>query len=243
MIHAQALGKSFAQITAVSELSFSVEPGRIFGLIGPNGAGKTTTARLLSGVVKPSTGEAWIAGRSVIRDARGVRDVIGVVPEGIPLYRRLTARETIRFFGAVHGVPHEELDERIEAIASRVGLSHDLHRPNEGLSLGQKKKVLFASALLHQPPVLICDEPTLGLDPRASRAIITILQELREAGKSLLVTSHDMEMMDSICDCIGVIHKGRIRVEGPPDEIKARLAEETERKEVELDDVFLHYTN
>lgn len=242
MIKAIGLTKTFHDVEAVKQLTFEVPRGKIFGLIGPNGAGKTTTARLLAGILKPSAGEAWVANLSVSKSMREIRKLIGVVPEGTPLYRRLTAFETIRFFGQIHRVETAALDDRIAELAQRLDLSEHLRRPNEGLSLGTKKKVLFASALLHEPEVLLCDEPTLGLDPRATLSIIEILSGLKRDGKTVLLTSHNMEMVDQICDGIAVIHKGRICIQGRPNEIKRDLAALVAKKEVVLHDVFLHYT-
>jgi ABC-type multidrug transport system ATPase subunit len=242
VIRTIGLTKTFHDVEAVKRLTFQVSRGEIFGLIGPNGAGKTTTARLLAGILKPSAGEAWVAGLSVTKSMREIRKLVGVVPEGTPLYRRLTAIETIRFFGRVHGVEAAALDDRIAGLARRLDLLEHLERPNEGLSLGTKKKVLFASALLHEPEVLLCDEPTLGLDPRATQSIIEILTGLKREGKTVLLTSHNMEMVDRICDEIAVIHKGRICIQGRPSEIKRDLAQLVAKREVVLDDVFLHYT-
>jgi ABC-type multidrug transport system ATPase subunit len=242
VIQTHDLGKTFGRVAAVSGVRIRVREGEIFGLIGPNGAGKTTTTRLLAGILKPSRGEASIAGLTTARHLREIRRIIGVVPEGVPLFRRLTAGETIAFFGRVHGVPARELEPATRRLAEALQLSDALAKPNEGLSLGTKKKVLFASALLHQPQVLICDEPTLGLDPRATEAIIAILQGLKAEGKTIFLTSHNMEMMDRLCGEIAVIHKGEIRIQGPPVAIKRELAQTLAKKEVVLDEVFLHYT-
>ncbi|HEX6861690.1 MAG TPA: ABC transporter ATP-binding protein [Thermoanaerobaculia bacterium] len=242
MIKTTNLTKAFGKVTAVKGVTIQVRPGEIFGLIGPNGAGKTTVSRLLSGILKPSSGEVWIGGLPLPKGLAEVRRLIGVVPEGVPLYRRLTARETIRFFGRVHGVEGATLEQRIAWLAERLQLDDQLDKPNEGLSLGTKKKVLFASALLHDPQVLICDEPTLALDPRATQSIIRILTDLKADGRTILLTSHNMDMVDQLCNQIAVIHKGQIRIQGPPQQIKRELAAANTREEVVLDEVFLHYT-
>jgi len=241
-IRTDGLTKKFAAMAAVRELDFSVKAGKIFGLIGPNGAGKTTTTRLLTGILKPTAGDAWLCGKSVRSDMAGIRKLVGLVPEGVPLFRRLTARETISFFGRVFGVPEPMLSAKTAVVAENLGLSDDLDRMNEGLSLGTKKKVLFACALVHEPKVLICDEPTLGLDPRATRTITRMLGDLREEGKTILLTSHNMVMVDELCDDIAVIYKGNICVRGAPGELKSEVSRLLDQKEVNLDEVFLHYT-
>lgn len=243
MIRAESLSKRFEHISAVKDVSFDIPKGEIIGLIGPNGAGKTTSVRMLTGILKPSGGNAWVHERSIRNGIEKIREVLGVVPESVNLYRRMTARETIRFFGQVYGVPFPQLDSRINELAKRLDLGSHLDRPNEGLSLGTKKKVQFATALVHDPQVLICDEPTLALDPRAKLTIAETLEKLREDGKTILVTSHNMDLVDRICNQVAVICNGQIRAIGTPSQLKSSLGDTQSGKEVTLDDVFLHYTN
>ncbi len=211
-------------VEALRGISFRVRKGEIYGLLGPNGAGKTTTIKILSTLLLPDSGNAFVLGYDVVREAESVRRVIGVslsVERGF--FWKLTGYENLRYFGLLHGLRGDMLEERINYLFKILGLEELGARDKfyEDFSLGMKARLSIARALLHDPPVLILDEPTLGLDPPSSRHIRELLIKLsREEGKTVLITSHNMFEVEIICDRVGIINKGRIIAEGTVPELK-----------------------
>lgn len=225
MIHVQDLSKTFSDkkrglVKAVDRLSFTCQPGKIYGLLGPNGAGKTTTLRLLSTVLKPDTGTATVAGFDVVRQSDRVRASIGFLSGDTGLYRRLTGREILRYFGSLYGMDKERLATRIQDLSQLLEMDKFIDAKTDKLSTGQKQRISIARTVVHDPPVLILDEPTAGLDILASRAIMEFILQARSAGKVILFSTHVMREAERLCDHIGIIHQGRMWAAGSQDDLK-----------------------
>lgn len=238
MIHAQGLTKTFrdkkrGEIRAVDNVSFHAAPGRIYGLLGANGAGKTTTLRLLATLLQPTSGSASVAGFDVSREPEKVRANVGFLAASTALYGRLTAREMIAYFGRLNGLSGADLDRRIQHLADELDMHEFLDRRCEKFSTGMKQKTSIARTLVHDPRVMIFDEPTLGLDVMTSRAIVRFVRECRDRGKTVVYSTHIMSEVEKLCDVVGIIHGGRLLVEGSPAELKARYAES------DLEEVFV----
>jgi len=227
MIEARGLTKVFHDkkrglIRGADEVSFRVEPGRIYGLLGANGAGKTTTLRMLATLLRPTSGSAVVAGCDVVREPDRVRASVGFLAAGTALYARLTARETVAYFGRLNGLDEATLRARIRSLADELGMGEFLDRRCDGLSTGMKQKTSIARMLVHDPQVMIFDEPTLGLDVMTARAIVGFVRECRGRGKTVIYSTHVMSEAEKLCDVVGVIHEGRMRAEGAPAELRAR---------------------
>jgi len=227
MIVAQNLTKIFrdkkrGDIRAVDNVSFTVAPGRIYGLLGANGAGKTTTLRMLATLLKPTAGAATVAGFDVAREPERVRASIGFMATSTALYGRLTARETLVYFGRLNGLPAAEIAARIGRIARELEMDGFLDRRVEKFSTGMKQKVSIARTLIHDPAVMIFDEPTNGLDVMAARAIVKFIRGCRDRGKTVVYSTHIMAEAEKLCDRIGIVHGGRLLAEGTLDELRAR---------------------
>ncbi|TKJ40244.1 ABC transporter ATP-binding protein [candidate division LCP-89 bacterium B3_LCP] len=219
MIQVKNLSKNFTDkkrgiIKAVDGISFDCHPGEVYGLLGPNGAGKTTTLRLLSTVLKPDSGTASICDYDVVERPNKVRAVIGFLSGDTGLYRRLTGREIMRYFASLYGLSKDDFNLRIKDIESILELSDFLDTKTDKLSTGQKQRISIARTILHDPPVLILDEPTAGLDIIASRAIIEFISRARTSGKTILFSTHMMQEAERLCDRIGIIHNGQLQVQG-----------------------------
>jgi sodium transport system ATP-binding protein len=202
-----------------------VQPGSIYGLLGANGAGKTTTLRLLATILKPTSGTAIVAGFDIVRDADRVRKNVGFLATSTALYARLTAREMIAYFGRLNGLAEPALRARIQTLADELEMHEFLDRRIDRLSTGMKQKTSIARTLVHDPQVMIFDEPTLGLDVMAARSIIRFVRECRSRGKTVIYSTHVMGEAEKLCDVIGVIHGGALRAEGTLAEIRARTGE------------------
>jgi sodium transport system ATP-binding protein len=227
MIAADRLVKTFrdrkrGEIRAVDGVSFQCQPGQIYGLLGANGAGKTTTLRLLATILQPTSGTAQVAGFDVTTQPGEVRARIGFLSTATALYGRLTARETIEYFGRLNGMDEELLQQRATALLELLELSQAAHGRCDKLSTGMKQKVSIARTLIHDPPEMIFDEPTLGLDVMSARAITRFIRECRDRQKTVLFSSHVMSEVEKLCDRIGILHQGKLLAEGPPAELKAR---------------------
>ncbi len=210
-------------VEALKGVSFKARWGEIYGLLGPNGAGKTTTVKIIVTLLLPDEGEARVAGYSSVTEPREVRRRIGVmltVERGF--FWKLTGRENLKYFGMLYGLEGPRLDARIEEVLEVTGLKElgGDKRRFEDMSLGMRARLGLARALLKDPPVLVLDEPTLGLDPPSARHIRRLLKELAGSGKAILLTTHNMHEAEEICDRIGIIVDGRIKVEGAPEELK-----------------------
>jgi ABC-2 type transport system ATP-binding protein len=220
----EGLAVRFGEVRAVDGVSFEVRAGEVFGLLGPNGAGKTTTIRVLTTLLRPTEGRAFVAGHDVVREGLSVRQSIGYVPQAISIDGALTAHENLEFYGRVTGVPRRERHERIADAVEAMALGSFLERLGRTLSGGMLRRLEIATALLKRPDVLFLDEPTLGLDPTARRVVWDRLEVLRaEAGTTVFVTTHQMEEAERQCDRLAIMDLGEIAALGPPDELRRQF--------------------
>ncbi|XZE56320.1 ATP-binding cassette domain-containing protein [Planctomycetaceae bacterium SH139] len=230
MIEVNNLTKTYDDIQrgrfiAVDHVSFQVAPGEIFGLLGPNGAGKTTVLRILSTVLKPTAGWARVRGHDVVLSPAEVRQVIGFVSNNTAIYDRMTAWEMVEYFGLLHSMPKPLLRDRLEALFTQLRMDHFRDVPCAKLSTGMKQKVSIARSLVHDPPVLVFDEPTLGLDVLVARNLLDVIRQLRELGKCIIFSTHIMREVERLCDAIAIMHQGRILDIGSLDELRDRHEE------------------
>lgn len=227
MIHVQHLTKTYEDLSrgtfvAVDRVSFTVRPGEIFGLLGPNGAGKTTVMRILSTVLSSTSGIATVAGFDVTHDAAEVRRHIGFVSNNTAIYDRMTAWEMVEYFGRLHGMTKAETGERLEILFDQLRMNEFRDVPGSKMSTGMKQKVSIARAMVHDPPVLIFDEATLGLDVLVARNLLSVVRSLRDAGKCLIFSTHIMSEVERLCDRIAIMHRGRILDTGRLGELRER---------------------
>jgi sodium transport system ATP-binding protein len=225
MIALERLAKAFGKrrdVHAVRDVTFDAPNGAITGLLGPNGAGKTTLLRIIATLVVPDAGQAQVDGLDAVADRYAVRARIGVLSDARGLYARLTARENVRYYGALHGLSGAPLEERIDALFATLGLSPIADRRAAGFSQGERMKVAIARALVHDPDTILLDEPTNGLDIMSVRMLRTELRALRAQGKCLLFSSHVMQEVAALCDRIVVLSQGRVVAEGTASELIAR---------------------
>jgi sodium transport system ATP-binding protein len=238
MIEAQNLVKKFrdkkrGEVRAVDHVSFHCRPGEIFGLLGANGAGKTTTLRMLATILTPSEGTAIVAGHDVRKEAQEVRSSVGFLSTATALYGRLTAQEMVEYFGRLHGLDESTLDARIDTLFSRLEMNDYRDRRCDKLSTGMKQKVSIARTLVHDPSVMIFDEPTVGLDVMAARTIIGFIRECRDQGKTVIFSTHVMSEVEKLCDHIGIIHNGKLLAEGTLADLRQRFGKQ------DLEDIFV----
>ena len=229
MIRAHDLHKSFktktGTVNAVSGVSFEAHDGQITGLLGPNGAGKTTTLRMLYTLMRPDQGRIEVDGVDPAADPVAVRRALGVLPDARGVYKRLTARENIAYFGRLHGIPAARVAERIAALSSALDMGEILERQTEGFSQGQRTKTAIARALVHDPRNVILDEPTNGLDVMTTRAMRDFLRGLRDEGRCVIFSSHIMQEVAALCDRIVIIAKGQVVAEGTADQLREQTGE------------------
>ena len=234
VIATKALTRRYDTLLAVDRLDLEVGQGVIFGLLGPNGAGKTTTIKMLTTLLPPTSGSAWVAGSEVTAHPREVRRRIGYVPQLVSADGGLTARENLRLSATLYHIPRAERRERIAAGLEFMGLTAAADQLVRTYSGGMIRRLELAQAMLHQPAVLFLDEPTVGLDPLARHAVWDRLEELRgRQGTTILLTTHDMEEADTLCEQLAMMHQGRIAARGTPEELKGRIG-----PDATLDDVF-----
>ncbi len=222
MIVVEDLHKSFGEVKAVRGVSFTAQDGRITGLLGPNGAGKSTILRTLYTVLKPDQGHATIDGADVVEEPLLTRSRIGALPHSAGLYPHLTARENIRYYAKLYGLPDDRMDERIQAIIDEIGIGDFADRRSKGFSQGQRTKVALARALVHEPNNVILDEPTNGLDVMATRSLRDLIRKLKDDGKCVLFSSHVMQEVAALCDEIIIIADGLVALHDTPDNIRER---------------------
>lgn len=221
-IEARNLTKDFLELRAVDDLSFDVKAGEIFGLLGPNGAGKTTTLRMLSGLLTPSSGEAFIHGHSMTSQKIEARKSLGFLTGEMDLYRRLKPLELLHYFGTLYEVPEKELNDRISHLADVFGINEFKDRYCEKLSTGQKQRVSIVRTLVHDPQVVILDEPTTGLDIMASEFILQFIRKMaKEEGKTVIFSTHHLNEVERLCDRIAIIHEGKLKHYGTMDEARS----------------------
>ena len=224
MIEAKELTKIFSdkkrgRVVAVDRVSFTCSPGAVYGLLGPNGAGKTTTLRMLSTALRPSSGTALINGLDVIREPQKVRSLIGFLSGNTGLYGRLSVRELLVYFARLYGMPETAIETRIQKIFDTLDMNDFAGVRNEKLSTGMKQKVSIARSVVHDPPTMVFDEPTTGLDVMSSRTIVQFIRQCRDEGKTVIFSTHIMSEAMRLCDRVGIIHKGKLYAEGTVDQL------------------------
>ena len=227
MIDARSLSKRFqdkkrGEIRAVDNVSFTCEPGKIYGLLGANGAGKTTTLRMLATILEPTDGTAIVCGYDVVDSPEKVRANVGFLSTATALYPRLTAQEMVEYFGRLNGLDEATLKKRIDDIFARLDMNTFRDRRCDKLSTGMKQKTSIARTLVHDPPVMIFDEPTTGLDVMTARTIIGFIADCRDRGKTVIFSTHIMSEVERLCDHIGIIHGGKLLEEGTLSELRAK---------------------
>ena len=221
MVRLDRLAKHFGPVHAVEEVSFAVARGEVLGFLGPNGAGKSTTMRMVTGFIPPSSGTASVMGFDVVQAPIEVKRRVGYLPEGAPLYGDMTALAFLRFVAEMRGLHGEERNRRIDAAIARTQLEEVAHRPIETLSKGFKRRVGLAQAIMHDPPVLVLDEPTDGLDPNQKHGVRELITEMA-GDKAIIISTHILEEVDAICTRAVVIARGRVVADARPDELKRR---------------------
>jgi sodium transport system ATP-binding protein len=222
MIEAEGLSKRFGEVVAVRDVSLRALDGRITGLLGPNGAGKSTTLRILYTVLRPDTGSARIDGISILDDSLAARRAIGVLPHGAGIYPHLTARENIRYFAELHGMPQGDRERRVEELIVLLDMQEFANRRAKGYSQGERLKTALARAIVHRPRNVLLDEPTNGLDVMAVRSLRRLLERLRGDGHCVLLSSHVMQEVGAVCDDAIVIAHGVVRAAGTLEQIRQR---------------------
>ena len=223
MIEFDGLTKSYASFCAVAPLNLSVPRGEMFGFLGPNGAGKTTTIRMMMGILVPSGGSARVAGFDCQREGLEVKRHVGYLPDSPIFYDYLRGREILQFIGEMHGLTREESLRRADQLLGELALGEVADEYAVNYSMGMKKKLGLACALIHEPSVLILDEPTNGLDPRASRDVQQRLRQSADAGMTIFLSTHILDMAERLCSRIGIIHHGELVATGSPQELKANV--------------------
>jgi len=225
MIEVRQLTKCFAdlrrgQTVALDAVSFDAQPGQVYGLLGPNGAGKTTALRILSTVLRPTAGTATINGFDVVTQPSQVRRQIGFMSANTAVYDRMTGWEMVEYFGRLHGIPAEDLLPRMEHLFARLKMNDTRDVLGAKMSTGMKQKVSVARAIVHDPPVLIFDEATVGLDVLVARALLSTVAELRDHGKCIVFSTHIMREAEKLCDRIAIMHRGQILAEGTLEQLR-----------------------
>lgn len=237
MIELIGLTKRFKQVVAVDHLSLTVNPGEIYGFLGPNGAGKTTTIKMIAGTLRPSAGRVIITGIDQATQPEHAKQVIGFIPDRPFLYEKLSGLEFLQFVAGLHHVNGQVFRLRAEALLKLFELSDWQNELVESYSHGMKQRLIMSAALIHQPKVLVVDEPMVGLDPRGARLVANIFRQLRTNGVSIFVSTHTLSLAAALCDRIGIIFHGRLLVQGTVEELKAIAGQSQE-----LEDAFLKLT-
>jgi sodium transport system ATP-binding protein len=244
MIHVHELTKYYTDLrrgrfVGLGGISFHARPGQIYGLLGPNGAGKTTALRILSTVLRPSSGTATINGHDVLTQPDQVRREIGFISANTAVYDRMTGWEMVEYFGRLHGIPQDELHSRMERLFNRLQMNDTRDVLGAKMSTGMKQKVSVARALVHDPPVLIFDEATAGLDVLVARALLKNVAEMRDQGKCIIYSTHIMREAEKICDRVAILHRGHILAEGTLDELRD-MHHESDLEELFFQLIFQH---
>ncbi len=222
-IEAKKLVKEFDDLRAVDEVSFTVNEGEIFGFLGPNGAGKTTTTRMITGVLKPDAGTATIEGIDVVQNPTRAKELIGIAPEEANAYLDLTARGNMNLAGEIYGVPGKKLRKKVNGLLDTFGLLGRADSKVKGFSKGMKQRLILAMALINDPGILFLDEPTAGLDVESQRLIKDRIRTLNRKGKTIFLTTHNIEEADRLCDRVAVINNGKIAAIDSPEKLKATI--------------------
>jgi len=225
MIQVEDLHKSYGETAAVDGISFTAEPGRIFGLLGPNGAGKTTSIDCIAGVHKPTSGRVVVGEFDIVRNARKAKAQMGVVPQEVALYEEVSARENLHFWGGACGLKGSALKERATEVLELIGLIDRAEEAVKKYSGGMKRRLNFGCGIMHRPPVLLLDEPTVGIDPQSRVRLLDLVREQATAGVTVLYTTHYMEEAEALCDEIAIIYHGTIHAQGNLEELRTLVGE------------------
>jgi ABC-2 type transport system ATP-binding protein len=225
VLECRALRKHFGDRLVVDDVSFSIAPGETYGLLGPNGAGKSTTINIVCGLLRRDAGTVTVGGLALDDDAIAVKRLIGLVPQDVALYPDLTARENLRFFGRLYDLRSNRLRDRVEETLQAVGLSDRGNDRVETFSGGMKRRLNIAAGLLHEPKLLVLDEPTVGVDPQSRNAILESVRQLGSSGMAVLYTTHYMEEAQRLCDRIGILDNGRLVAQGTHDALVELVGE------------------
>ena len=238
LIQTQNLVKSYGDKLAVNQVSFEVYGGEVFGFLGPNGAGKTTTIKMIVGLLQPTSGSVSVAGYDVNTQPLQAKAASGYVPDSPNLYAKLTGRELLRFVGDLYNLERTQAERRSEELLRMFDLSAAANDTTDSYSHGMQQKTSLAAALMHDPKVLVLDEPTVGLDPKSARLIKDLLRQLADRGAAIFLSTHILEIAERMCDRIGIINKGELIAVGSIEELRAR----GQSGQSSLEDIFLSLT-
>lgn len=238
MIRIENLHKHFGAKKAVDGISLDIPEGELFVMLGPNGAGKTTTIRILTGLLRPTDGRVLVAGHDVTSDGEAARAIMAYVPDEPYLYEKLTGREFLHFVGELYNMPSDRIAERTALLAERFGFASYIDELCGGYSHGMRQRVVIGSALLHEPRVLVVDEPMVGLDPRSARIVRLALKELAGQGVTIFMSTHVLSVAEDLADRIAIMNGGRIQALGTLEEIRAEVKDFHD-----LEDIFIHLTD
>ena len=243
MVKTINLTKRFGHLNAVDKLNLDIPPGEIFGFLGPNGAGKTTTIRLLTGLLRPTSGQAIVGGFDIVKEPESAKKIIGLVPDQPFLYRKLTGGEFMNFVADLYGVPVEVKKRRIPELLSLFEINGWENVLIENYSHGMQRRLVMASVLLHNPKVIFLDEPLVGLDPKVARLVKRIFQELSQRKVTIFMSTHTLEIAEKLCHRIGIIQEGKLVALGTKAELRRKAEGEGELAErAGLEDIFLQLT-
>ncbi|HVP57518.1 MAG TPA: ABC transporter ATP-binding protein [bacterium] len=238
MLALTKLTKRYGSFLAVDDLSLEVRAGELFGFLGPNGAGKTTTIKMMCGLLRPTSGTVKIAGHDIQKEPLAAKAVIGLVPDSPVLYKKLTGREFVRFVGELYRVDRKTMAKRIDDLLKLLDMTGSADDIIETYSHGMKQKTSLMAALIHDPKLVVLDEPTVGLDPRSAKIVKDVLKALCTMGKTVFMSTHILEIAERVCDRVGIINKGKLVAIGTIAELKSKSGEGG----VSLEDVFLELT-
>ncbi|MDD3072889.1 MAG: ABC transporter ATP-binding protein [Eubacteriales bacterium] len=237
LIKTENLTKRFGTATAVNGLNLEVRAGEIFGFLGPNGSGKTTTIKMLTGLLEPTAGSAFICGLDIVKEPAAAKALLAYVPDQPKLYGKLTAREFLALMADLYRMPREISRQRAQQLLAMFDLENRADELLEGYSHGMRQKVILAAALIHQPRVLLMDEPTVGLDPASARLLKDVMAELARQGATIFVSTHILEIAERLCHRVGILKEGQLIAQGSPEELRSQVGSSES-----LEDIFLELT-
>ena len=238
MIRLESLTKTYGKFVAVDNIDLHVPRGTMFGFVGPNGAGKTTTLRIIAGIMRPTAGRIWLGGDDVVADPMAAKARLGFIPDRPFLYEKLTGAEFLRFVAGLYGQDGEVVEKRIDELLEVFELSRWKHELIECYSHGMRQKLIISSAFIHRPECIVVDEPMVGLDPKAARLLKDILRQFVDRGGTVLMSTHTLDIAETMCDKIAIIHAGKIVAQGT----MAELREQTAAGNASLEELFLKLT-
>lgn len=238
MIKAEGLTKNYDKLVALRSLNLDIPRGQIYGFLGPNGAGKTTTIKLLCGLLRPTQGKVFIGGFDMAKDPMKAKQLVGYIPDSPYLYEKLTAAEFLSFVGHLYGMPEGTIKSKGDEMLDLMGIANWRNRLIEDFSHGMRQRLVFASAFLHDPQILIVDEPMVGLDPQSARLVKDLFSKMALAGRTVFVSTHTLSLAEEICHKIGIIHKGQVISEGSLAELRQSVS-----RGGALEDIFLELTS